>query len=181
MQRYHINSRTGNAGLCRALKQCPFGDNSSHYSNRELAQTAYELLMGAPQKDVQLAVEKPSYQGEWNSGIKYIYLEINGVTVAAVKLNDADGVPALWDIETRKEFRNRGYGKKIISMIAQDYNIKRLEHSGGFTQNGVDYVSQYLDRPTNAGAPAENVFYEYDDDNSFAFIHDWDQHQPINP
>ena len=44
MAKYHINSR-GEAGLCRAEKNCPFGDDSVHFSTAEDARKAFELKM----------------------------------------------------------------------------------------------------------------------------------------
>lgn len=45
MARYHINPETGNPGVCRATKQCRFGDHSAHYDSQEAAQAAYEASM----------------------------------------------------------------------------------------------------------------------------------------
>lgn len=40
---FHINPSTGDVGVCRAKKACPFGDlESDHYSSREEAFLAYE-------------------------------------------------------------------------------------------------------------------------------------------
>ena len=42
MAKYHINPKTGNAGICRAQAGgCPFGGDDEHYSTREEALTAY--------------------------------------------------------------------------------------------------------------------------------------------
>jgi hypothetical protein len=46
MSKYHINPRTGNPGICRAIKVCPFGDlEKAHYSSKEEAREAYETEM----------------------------------------------------------------------------------------------------------------------------------------
>ena len=46
MARYHINPRTGNPGICRAKKSCPFGDlATAHYSSKTEARRAYEAAM----------------------------------------------------------------------------------------------------------------------------------------
>jgi hypothetical protein len=46
MARYHINPKTGNPGICRATKVCPFGDlEADHYSTSQDARTAYEQKM----------------------------------------------------------------------------------------------------------------------------------------
>lgn len=45
--KYHINPETGNPGICRATKQCKFGDISSHYASRDEARQVYESKMGS--------------------------------------------------------------------------------------------------------------------------------------
>ncbi len=40
--RYHINPKTGEAGVCRAQHTCPFGGDDAHYSSKAEAQQAYE-------------------------------------------------------------------------------------------------------------------------------------------
>lgn len=45
-RKYHVNNHTGRVGVCRAVKNCPFGDMvTEHYESRELAQSAYEAAM----------------------------------------------------------------------------------------------------------------------------------------
>lgn len=47
MSKYHVNSSTGDTGLCRAEKdQCPFGGESSHYATPEEARAAFESIQG---------------------------------------------------------------------------------------------------------------------------------------
>ena len=48
MSKYHINAK-GEPGLCRAEKNCPFGDSDHHFSTAEDARKAYEITMaGGP-------------------------------------------------------------------------------------------------------------------------------------
>lgn len=43
MARYHINPKTGNPGVCRAVKSCPFGDlEADHYESKAAARSSYE-------------------------------------------------------------------------------------------------------------------------------------------
>ena len=42
MARYHVNPTTGDPGVCRAEKNCPFGSIDEHYDSREAAAAAYE-------------------------------------------------------------------------------------------------------------------------------------------
>lgn len=53
---YHINPQTGNPGVCRAKKTCPFGDlESEHFPDRETARAHYEKLMES--------------RGQWSEGL----------------------------------------------------------------------------------------------------------------
>lgn len=48
MPRFHINTDSGEAGACRAVKgNCPFGSDSEHYSSAEEARAAFEKSMNA--------------------------------------------------------------------------------------------------------------------------------------
>lgn len=42
MAQYHINPQTGNPGVCRAAKACPFGPPDLHYKSPDEARLAYE-------------------------------------------------------------------------------------------------------------------------------------------
>ena len=44
--KYHINLQ-GEAGLCKALKTCPFGSDDKHYSSAEEARSAFEAEMSS--------------------------------------------------------------------------------------------------------------------------------------
>ena len=44
-KKYHVND-SGEPGLCKAEKHCPFGGDNQHYADKELARKAYELSMG---------------------------------------------------------------------------------------------------------------------------------------
>lgn len=58
MAKYHINPTTGNPGLCRAHKQCPFGGESEHYGSESEARQAYEAIQsGATFTPASRAVE----------------------------------------------------------------------------------------------------------------------------
>ena len=48
MAKYHVNPSTGEAGPCRAEKNCPFGDlTTEHFDTAEDARRAYEKVMSA--------------------------------------------------------------------------------------------------------------------------------------
>jgi hypothetical protein len=66
MARYHLNPQTGDPGICRAKKNCPFGDmKSEHYDSKRSARAAYESQMAfKEEKRVQRA---NSRKLNWNS------------------------------------------------------------------------------------------------------------------
>ena len=44
-KKYHVND-SGEPGVCKAEKHCPFGGDNQHYADKDLARKAYELSMG---------------------------------------------------------------------------------------------------------------------------------------
>lgn len=40
--KYHVNPKTGRPGVCRAVQNCRFGDEKSHYDSKASAQKAIE-------------------------------------------------------------------------------------------------------------------------------------------
>lgn len=46
MSKYHVNPTTGEPGLCRAKKACPFGSADEHHETKQDARAAYEELQG---------------------------------------------------------------------------------------------------------------------------------------
>lgn len=55
--RFHVNPDTGDVRVCSATKKCRFGENSTHYSTRDDARSAYEKSQGAP---VATLTKKPN-------------------------------------------------------------------------------------------------------------------------
>jgi hypothetical protein len=72
MARYHINPTTGTVGLCKAQKQCPFGDlETAHFNSKEAARQGYENLnssIAKPLKKVKVfrngGLLPAAYEGE---------------------------------------------------------------------------------------------------------------------
>lgn len=54
---YHVNPNTGNVGLCKARKNCPFGGANEHFTSTEAARSAYEAKRT---KDEALVASKTS-------------------------------------------------------------------------------------------------------------------------
>lgn len=74
----------------------------------------------------------------------------------------------LWDIETREEYRNKGYSKTIMAMVREYFSVETIRHAGGFTPNGYEYVSKSVERPYGASLLTGPSFEDQD------FVADWD-------
>lgn len=103
-----------------------------------------------------------------DGGLHY-WLLADGEAVAYAKVYESTGpagtVVELCDIETREEFRNRGYATAILTAIAEGYGIDRVSHGGSYTPDGYSYISSKLKRignPSRGPAVAP-----------MGFVHDW--------
>jgi hypothetical protein len=93
MSKYHVNSKTGDSGLCRAEKdQCPFGGESNHYETPELARAAFERTQGGSflQKSRGLAKRMLVFGG----------LAVAGVSLAGCATNIATGMDENGEVVT---------------------------------------------------------------------------------
>lgn len=87
MVKYHINPKTGNPGLCRAVKICPFGDiTEDHYPTKDAARDGYEIktkaILSLMEKNRELSdLEKVKFD-ELTGQLKKVKKEISltGVT-----------------------------------------------------------------------------------------------------
>lgn len=74
MAKYHVNPETGEAGQCRARKNCPFGDlEADHYTSPEAAREAYEMKQesfSAPSSREEAVVVPDSIGGLVASAIR---------------------------------------------------------------------------------------------------------------
>lgn len=108
-------------------------------------------------------VDKTGYTTD---GGKHYFLLVDNVPVTYVKVyENVDGYPvSLCDIETRPEFKNQGYAKKTLQMIAAMYDVEKLHHDGGYTVQGFQYIQQFV-----TGCTATEP--EFRDQ---VFVKDWD-------
>lgn len=106
-------------------------------------------------------------------GGKFIFLNIRGVNVSAVKIYENDDGPKLCDIETNPEYRQQGYAKELLRQVAELYGVEDVRHTGGFTPDGYNFISHLVERPKEAGAAAI-TFTEFDDNEPFSFIQSWE-------
>jgi hypothetical protein len=153
MPRYHINPRTGNPGICRAEKSCPFGDmESDHYSSKEAAREAYELEMGSggqnnspetEDKRTRIDVPKEVTQGhDYETDARV--LEVENALSTSLK-NNFSSAPttdeelhqtAMVAVQAMDEYGVSG--QRIIKLLEQEREranaaeIERDENEGAF-------------------------------------------------
>lgn len=100
------------------------------------------------------------------------FLIVDDVKVASIKYRlEDDGVPTLCSIETRHEYKNQGYMKKLIKDLSKEYGVERPRSSGSMTPNGYNFTKHLTDPPANGESKIN--FPEYTDNNPFTFVSDW--------
>lgn len=139
-------------------------------------------LMTAMELTVEMA---PEYKG--TPGLFTAWLSADGVTVAFLhgralaedlysteyeNYKTASKGVWLYDIETRDGHRNKGFAKTILKMTAEHFGFDEVQHTGGYTPDGFDYISKNVTRPYGA-TPQEKASFS-----QMGFVHDWDQRQP---
>lgn len=115
----------------------------------------------------------------WNA-----WLTVDGVTVAFARFQytpkQSDGKENrdagcwLYDIETREGYRNKGYSKMLLKMIADEYGFDSVCHDGGYTPEGWDYIHKYLDNPRQYGTPVTGPKFSPQN-----FVYDWEDRIPL--
>jgi GNAT superfamily N-acetyltransferase len=100
------------------------------------------------------------------------FLEIDQVKVASVRYKvEKDGYPHLHSIETRPEYKNQGYMKKLLKTLAEEYNIEKVYSSSKFTKHGYDYTRHLTQSTEGEEATVEHA--DFTDDKPFTFVDDW--------
>lgn len=99
------------------------------------------------------------------------FLKVDEVKVAVAHYRVEDDGPHLMTIETRPEYRQQGYMKKLLKELAVAHNVEKVHSSGSFTQQGFDYT-RHLTNPSTEVKPAVN-FAEYNDDTPLKYVEDW--------
>lgn len=103
-------------------------------------------------------------------GTKYRFLSVDQVRVAAVRYAIKDGKAELHSLETRSEYRNQGYMKKLIGELKNEFDGE-VYSSSSFTPDGYAYT-RHLTK-TKADREAKVSWPDYIGENSFSFIHSW--------
>lgn len=99
------------------------------------------------------------------------FLTVDDVKVAVVHYRIEDDGPHLMTLETRSEYRQQGYMKKLLKELAKTYGVDKVHSSGSFTQQGYDYT-KHLTNPNKEVVPSIN-FPEYNDETPLSYVEDW--------
>lgn len=102
----------------------------------------------------------------------HFWLTANSTPVSYAKVYNHTDSPVdphveLCDIETRLEYRNHGYAKLLLNMIAEQFAVPYITHTGIYTPNGLDYIAKHVNSTDNTPtieAEAEPM----------AFVYSWD-------
>jgi len=99
------------------------------------------------------------------------FLKVDEVKVAVAHYRLEDDGPHLMTLETRPEYRQQGYMKKLLNELAKEHNVEKVHSSGSFTQQGFDYT-KHLTNPNKEIVPSVN-FPEYNDETPLKYVEDW--------
>jgi len=115
VNKYHINSETGEVGVCKATKKCPFAPLNEHYHNPESARKDYERFM-----EKEDLIKNGTYKSS-----KYTLHALNSSL-------EYDGPIPQWfqEIDDFKNYQNflmpRGYKSPEIIDVIEDENLGKL-------------------------------------------------------
>ena len=99
------------------------------------------------------------------------FLKVDEVKVAVAHYRLENDGPHLMTLETRPEYRQQGYMKKLLNELAKEHNIEKVHSSGSFTQQGFDYT-RHLTNPNQEVVPSVN-FPEYNNETPLKYVEDW--------
>lgn len=99
------------------------------------------------------------------------FLKVDEVKVAVAHYRLEDDGPHLMTLETRPEYRQQGYMKKLLNELAKEHNVEKVHSSGSFTQQSYDYT-RHLTNPSTEAIPSVN-FPEYNDETPLKYVEDW--------
>lgn len=124
---------------------------------------------GTPNALLERAVLEPPL--ERHNGTTVQFLSVDEVRVACAHFKVEEGVPHLHSVETRREYQNQGYMKRLLGLLAEEHGVPRVTSSGSYTPAGFERVHHLTDLPE--GVEPRVNFPEFTDDSPFSFVHDW--------
>lgn len=99
------------------------------------------------------------------------FLKVDEVKVAVAHYRLEDDGPHLMTLETRPEYRQQGYMKKLLNELAKEHKVEKVHSSGSFTQQGHDYTKHLTEAPKDRKSAIN--FPEYNDDSPLQYVEDW--------
>lgn len=99
------------------------------------------------------------------------FLRVDKVSVAAINYRIENGVPHIHSLETRPEYRNQGYMKKLLKDMSDKYKVDKIYSSSKFTKHGYDYTRHLTQTRDNEEAKIEHP--DFTDEKPFSFIDNW--------
>jgi DNA polymerase III epsilon subunit-like protein len=140
-QRYHINPRTGNPNLCRALTKCPFGEASDHYATAADAREAFENNFGIVHQALTQSVVDFNQKDERLFKVSEELDQFRRL-VRDRKSTDYQKLSVLEQKyrDATDDLRKAFYHREIIRKKAADLNISNDEIVALSNSNGSDTI-----------------------------------------
>lgn len=89
---YHVNPKTGEPGICKAAKSCPFGGLEVHYTSPEAARAAYENsqagAFSSPKNARVKRVPTPKTKSEFSAAILQVIPKVEESSVVPMPTTD---------------------------------------------------------------------------------------------
>lgn len=89
---YHVNPKTGEPGICKAAKSCPFGGLEVHYTSPEAARAAYENsqagAFSSPKNARVKRVPTPKTKSEFSAAILQVIPKVGESSVVPMPAAD---------------------------------------------------------------------------------------------
>lgn len=166
MAKYHVNSTTGEAGACKAVKgNCPFGGEAEHYTSAGAARDAYEASMKVagmtPTKKVKVADREysgPSVKALRDREVTTIFMERVSSPTSKAQLKKVlelmDQAYANSNTSQRDNFavaRNMDQEFRALATAQTDITPAKVQDYGyAVAHSAFAYVSPYVTRASNS-------------------------------
>ncbi len=156
MAKYHINPKTGNASVCRAKKNCPFGGDDAHYPTKEAAAAAYEAKMEQERLVHQRLSDK-----------SYLNIPINEVSTSDLELDPEEYD---YDGDSRVQVVENALWHPFKSMFGSVGEASEELHSAAIVAVRALDREKYKNQENVAKWLAERDRYEWNDNTRDEFM-----------
>lgn len=101
------------------------------------------------------------------------YLSVDQVKVAAIHYAVENGNPHIHSLETREEYRQQGYMKKLLKELAAEHGIDRVYSSGSMTNDGYSFTSHLTKPREGETSKVNHEQFGEAGKGTFTFVTDW--------